>query len=1211
MFMGLFKAAPKLIAPLILTLYIMKRILFLLLMLSSFFLNAQVINKAEYFIDTDPGVGSGINIPVGTNGTTVNFTASVPTAGLTDGFHNLYIRTRLDNGIWSHYENRAFYLSKFAAEASNVKAAEYFIDSDPGKGNGTSIPVAIVGASTSFVATIPTTGLTNGFHNLIIRTRNELGQWGLGENRVFYISTSAIAADITATEYFVDTDPGVGSGTALSVGASGATTTFTAAIATTGLSNGFHNLNIRTKNSQGIWGHFENRVFYVSNQGLPAADITAMEFFIDTDPGVGQGTAIAVTTGSIVTLIANIPTTGLTAGQHFLFLRAKSADGWGGFEKQPFTIGAAVAPTKPIIASVDAKTTSPALTNNNKPVIKGTSEPNVTIEVFNGTISLGTVTADATGNWIFTPATAINDGTLNITTKAKNASNLESVASDVFVVVIDTQAPSATTIVSIDAKTTQNFITANNKPIIVGKAEALSTVEIFNGATKLGEVNADAGGNYSFTPLVALGDGSYIITSSAKDAAGNVGGKSAGFSFNVLTLIPSAPVIVSVDAKTTQNFVTNSNKPIISGTASSAIVVEVFSGNTSLGTTSATAGSIFNFTPITALADGTYTITAKTKNAANVYSLPSNSFIFSIDTQAPTIPVIVSIVNQTNQNFATNVNRPLITGTGEPGSIIEIFNAGVSLGFATVDAGGKFTFTPTTSLADGIVAITTKAKDAAGNTSSSSTSFTFTVDTQAPNAPIITSVDGKITQNFITTNNKPILTGTAEPGSIIEVFNGTTSLGFVTVAANGTYTFTSSTSFPDGNYILNLKTKDAAGNISSSSANFNFTIDATAPNAPVITSVDAKTTQNFATSNNRPVTLGTAENLASVELFNGTTSFAVITANAIGNFTFTPAANQPDGSYALTAKAKDAAGNVSVASASFSFRIDTSVPLAPTITSVDAKSSQGFTTGNNRPIILGTAEAAASVELFNGTTSLGIVNATATGSYTFTPISALPDGNYVLTAKAKDAANNLSIASSTFSFTIDTKAPNIPIIASVDGKSISPAVSTVLKPILLGTAEAGSTVAIFNANTLAGTVVANTSGNWIFTIPIDLPIGIHSFAVTAKDVTGNESAKSNVFVYDLIPVNKEVTANNVLTPNGDGKNDFLVLNNLQYYAKSLIRIYDRAGRTVFTANAYKNDWSGDLNGTTLAEGTYYYVVDLGDGFKAFKSFVTIVRKSIR
>jgi len=609
------------------------------------------------------------------------------------------------------------------------------------------------------------------------------------------------------------------------------------------------------------------------------------------------------------------------------------------------------------------------------------------------------------------------DGVLNITTKAKNASNLESVASDIFVVTIDTQAPIITTIVSIDAKATQNFTTANNKPIVVGKAEALSIVEVFNGATKLGEVTADATGNYSFTPLVALIDGNYAITASAKDVAGNVGVKSAGFNFTILTLVPTAPVIVSVDAKTIQNFVTNNNKPIISGTATAAVTVEVFSGATSLGTTTATTGGIFNFTPGTALADGVYTITSKTKNSANVFSLASNIFSFTIDTQVPITPVIVSVVNQTSQNFATNVNRPVITGTGEPGSIIEIFYGGVSLGFATVDASGKFTFTPTTSLPDGSIAITTKAKDAAGNTSSSSTSFTFIVDTQAPIAPIIVNVDGNTIQNFIT--------------------------------------------------------------------------------------------------------------------------------------------------------------------------------------------------GNNRPIVIGTAEALASVELFNGTISIGTVNVTVTGNYTFTPASALPDGNYILTAKAKDAANNLSVASTAFSFAIDTKGPTTPVIVSIDGKTTSPAVSRNLKPILVGTAEAGSTISIFNANILIGTVVANANGNWTFIPQTDLAIGTYGFNITAKDAIGNESAKSNVFVYELIPVNKEITANNVLTPNGDGKNDFLVLNNLQYYSKSLIRIYDRAGRTVYTANAYKNDWAGDLNGTILAEGTYYYVVDLGDGFKAFKSFITIVRKSIR
>ncbi|RZK38443.1 MAG: T9SS type B sorting domain-containing protein [Pedobacter sp.] len=1194
----------------------MKKIFLLLFLFICFYAKGQLINKAEYFIDTDPGNGNGINIPVNTPGENVSLNFSVQTAGLSNGFHSLFVRTRMPDGpnkaFWSLAESRTLWISVLESTSNDIVAAEYFVDTDPGQGNGTALNVGTAGTTVSFAAVVPTVGLTSGFHSLFIRTKNSGGIWSLVESRVFFLSILDSASnDIVSAEYFIDTDPGQGKATGINIGTSGTSVNFTAAIPTTSLTDGFHSLFVRVRNSAGVWGIFENRVFFISNQGLPAADITAMEYFIDSDPGAGKATAISITPGSPVTLVANVPTTGLSTGKHFLFLRAFSANGWGLAEPKEFTIGAAVAPTKPVIASIDNKPTSPALTAVNKPIIKGTSEPNVTIEVFSGITSLGTVTADATGNWTFTPATALADGTLNITTKAKNASNLESVASDVFVLTIDTQAPIATTIVSIDAKTTQNFTTANNKPIVIGKAEALSVVEIFNGVTKLGEVMADASGNYSFTPVVALADGNYVIAASAKDAAGNISAKSVSFNFSILTLIPAAPVIVSVDGKTTQNFTTNINKPVITGTATANLTVEVFNGATSLGTLAATAGSTFSFTPITALADGNYTVTARAKNSANVSSVASNSFSFAIDTQAPSIPVIVSIVNQTNQNFATNVNKPLITGTGEPGSTVEIFNGTTSLGFAVVDASGKFSFAPTTSLPDGSINITTKAKDAAGNTSSSSTSFTFIVDTIAPNVPLIVNVDSKTTQNFITTNNKPVIAGTAEPGSTIEVFNGTISLGFATVAANGNYIFTPTSALPDGSYVLTLKTKDAAGNVSAASTNFNFSIDATAPNAPVIVSIDGKTTQNFATANNRPVIIGTAENLSTVELFNGATSLAVITASATGSFTFTPSSALPDGNYTLTARAKDAAGNVSVTSAGFTFRIDIVAPVAPVIASVDGKTTQNFTTGNNRPIINGTAEASSSLELFNGATSLGIFTANATGSFTFTPTSALPDGNYVLTTRAKDAANNQSVASASFSFTIDSKAPNVPLIVSVDGKSISPAVGIIAKPVLAGTAEAGSTVTIFDNNTAIGTAITNANGNWTFTPLTELTLGTYNFSVSAKDATGNESPKSNAFIYELVPLNKEVSANNILTPNSDGKNDFLVVNNLQYYPKSLIKIYDRAGRVVFTANAYKNEWGGDLNGTYLAEGTYYYVIDLGGDFKAFKSYITIIRKSIR
>lgn len=315
----------------------------ILFALSAFTGKAQQISAAEYFIDNDPGAGSGVPITV-TVGSTANFTASIPTASLASGFHTVAIRTKDNNGQWGLYESRGIYISNSTADASNIGAAEFFVDSDPGVGNATPIAPITNGSTVSFAVPVATGALAQGFHIVAIRTKDINGQWGLYESRGFYISTSTgNAADILAAEFFIDSDPGLGNGTAITPITSGNTVGFTTPIATASLASGFHFLAIRTKDINGHWGLYESRGFYISTSTGNAPDITEAEFFVDTDPGVGNGTAITpISSGNTVSFTTLIPTTSLATGFHFLAIRTKDNNGhWGLYESRGFYISTA------------------------------------------------------------------------------------------------------------------------------------------------------------------------------------------------------------------------------------------------------------------------------------------------------------------------------------------------------------------------------------------------------------------------------------------------------------------------------------------------------------------------------------------------------------------------------------------------------------------------------------------------------------------------------------------------------------------------------------------------------------------------------------------------------------------------------------------------------------------------------------------------------
>ncbi|MCW3462510.1 Ig-like domain-containing protein [Chitinophaga nivalis] len=112
------------------------------------------------------------------------------------------------------------------------------------------------------------------------------------------------------------------------------------------------------------------------------------------------------------------------------------------------------------------------------------------------------------------------------------------------------------------------------------------------------------------------------------------------------------------------------------------------------------------------------------------------------------------------------------------------------------------------------------------------------------------------------------------------------------------------------------------------------------------------------------------------------------------------------------------------------------------------------------------------------------------------------------------------------------------------------------------------------------------------------------YQVTATSAVGC-AAKGEITIQ--VTDDFKIDATNILTPNGDGKNDRWVVRNLDSYPDNEVTIYDRSGRTVFHRRNYSNDWDGTLNGHPLAEGTYYYILHITGSNKTAKGFITIIR----
>jgi Bacterial Ig-like domain/Bacterial Ig domain/RTX calcium-binding nonapeptide repeat (4 copies) len=391
-----------------------------------------------------------------------------------------------------------------------------------------------------------------------------------------------------------------------------------------------------------------------------------------------------------------------------------------------------------------------------------------------------------------------------------------------------------------------------------------------------------------------------------------------------------------------------------------------------------------------------------------------------------------------------------------------------------------------------------------GVTYSAWTSFTVTEDTPPVTSATNTTVLGTNGQVLSASSLFSVTDADNDPITAYQFYDSTAGLGFWTVGgvvqpANANIDVTpaqlASATFTigAGTDLVWVRAYDGTA----WGAWTSFTI-ADPPSAPSITSFSPDTgiTGDGITNTATLVLSGTADLGTTVSVYDGANLAGTATVSSSGAWTMTLTGQLANGPHDFTATATDPMGNTGSASTVFTVTIDQ--PTAPTIVSVGSDTGSSSTdqiTSATTLTLSGTADANSTVTLFEGTATLGTATADGSGYWSIVPSATFAEGTHTLTATATDAAGNTS-AQGSITVTVDTTAPT-PLIASVT--------ATKTGVTLSGTSEVGSPVEVYDGTSLLGTATVSSSGTWSFSATSkQAPTTVvNNFTVTATDKAGN------------------------------------------------------------------------------------------------------------
>ncbi|TAE16513.1 MAG: hypothetical protein EAZ47_05110 [Bacteroidetes bacterium] len=226
--------------------------------------------RVEYFIDTDPGMGNAINVPITSGVNLTDLTFSFSTSNLSSGPHTIGARALTANGSWTLTNFWVFIKplpTLSPATLENVSRLEYFVNTDPGIGNGINIPITAGTNLENINFPLPVASLPNGAHLVGFRARTVGGSWSHTNNLLFVKPYPNLLAgsrpNITAMEYFLDYDPGIGRGISVPISADTNYTNLTFNVNLTGIVPGTHFVQARTRDANGNWSKVNSWQFTI------------------------------------------------------------------------------------------------------------------------------------------------------------------------------------------------------------------------------------------------------------------------------------------------------------------------------------------------------------------------------------------------------------------------------------------------------------------------------------------------------------------------------------------------------------------------------------------------------------------------------------------------------------------------------------------------------------------------------------------------------------------------------------------------------------------------------------------------------------------------------------------------------------------------------------------------------------------------------------